>query len=70
MHRAGPKNLMLLEPSVFAAPFLQDFGGYSQKLGDSGSKGQNTTDEPKVMKQRGDTELSDAFLGRHLTVCK
>ena len=37
---------------------------------DSGSTEQNATNEPKVMKERGDTELSAAVLGKNPTIFK
>ena len=61
---AGIKALMLLGPNVFAAPFLRDFRESPQKFEDSESTEQNATEEPKVMKERGDTELSTPFLGK------
>jgi len=61
---------MLLGPSVFTTPFLRYFRGEAQKFGDSGSTVKNATDEPKLMKERGDTELSAAILGRHPIVYK
>ena len=70
MLRAEFIALTLLGPSIFAALFLRDFQGNPRKFWDSGSTEQKTTDEPKVMKERGDTELSAAILGRHLTVYK
>ena len=60
--------MMLLGPSVFAALFLQDFWTNPQKFKDSRSTEQNETGESKVMKERGNTKLSDAILGGHLTV--
>jgi len=35
---------------------------------DNGSTEQNSTGEPKVMKERGDTKISAAILGRPPTV--
>ena len=46
--------MTLLGPSVFAAPFLHDLRGDPRKFGDRGSNEQNATDDPKVMKERGD----------------
>ena len=59
------KALKLLGPSTFAAPFLQDFRGIPQKFGVSGSTEQIATDESIVIKERGDTEVTAAILGRH-----
>ena len=44
--------------------------GNPRKFGDSGSTEQNTTNEPKLMKKRGDTKLSAAVLGKHFTIYK
>jgi hypothetical protein len=67
--RAGFKALKLLGPSVCRSISAR-FWGNPRKFGDSGSIEQNATDETTVIKERGDTELSDAILGRHLTVYK
>ena len=61
---------MPLGPSVLAALFLRDFPRNPRKFGYSGSTERSATDESKVMKERGDIELSIAILGRHLTVYK
>jgi hypothetical protein len=68
--RAGFKALTLRSLSVFAAPFLRQFRVNLWKFEDSGRIEQNVTDEPKAMKKIGETELSVATLGRHLTVHK
>ena len=74
MIRARFKALVLLDPSVLAVfldqSVLADFWGNPQKFRDSGSTEQNSNDEPKVMKEKGDTKVSAAILGRHLTVYK
>ena len=59
--RVEYKALTLLGPSVFPR-----FSGNFRKFKDSGNTKLNTTDEPKIMKERGDIELSTAILRRHL----
>ena len=61
---------MLLGPSLFSIPFLREFWESFQKFTDSGNTEQNATDESKVIKERGETELSAAIFGRHLTIYK
>jgi len=63
--------LALLGPSVFITSFLRKFWGIPENLGIvEALTEQITTDEPRVKKERGDTELSAAILGKHLTVYK
>ena len=68
--RAGFKGLMILDPSAFVSSVLQDFWGNPRIFGDSGCTKQSATDEPKVIKVNGDTELSIAILERHLAFNK
>ena len=57
-HKAGFKVLTFLSLNFY------EIFGYG------GSTEQNATDEQNVMEEKGDTEVSAAILGRHLTVYK
>jgi len=65
-HQGRILSFDTFRPKRFVSLFLQYFRGNHRDYKNNGSTKKNATDEPKVMKDRGDTELSAAILGRHL----